>query len=112
MQLSFKNVTEHLLLQDSSDEAALSAFVAQSKTTSAFWADIVGSGFELHVPVDKLRQSLGPSGLSVTGRTVYYNTANGMADLIRDFRDSWAGAEFTVAGLKLAGIPLSEMLSR
>lgn len=112
VSLVFANVSRHLAALDVSNDTSVAQLARAMMTTSAYWVDIVGTGFEIHSPAEKLMTSLSSAGINIgTGRNVYYNdTTSGLMQLIRDFRDSWAEREYRIAGLKIDGETLSQSL--
>ena len=110
--LSFSNVSKHFAVLDASDDASLKRLAQDLMKSPAYWVDIVGSGFELHVPAGKLKQSLSPEGLDVgVGRKIYYNTTmSGLGQLMIDYKKNWAEREYRMAGLKIDGESLDMSL--
>lgn len=56
-QVSFKfaNVSKHFAVLDARDDNALKRLAQDLMSLSAYWVDIVGTGFELHLPAGKLK---------------------------------------------------------
>jgi hypothetical protein len=105
-------VSKHFAVLDASDDGSLKQLAQDLMNSPAYWVDIVGSGFELHVPAGKLKQSLSSQGLDVgVGRRIYYNiTMSGLGQLMIDYKKHWAEREYRMAGLKIDGEPLSSSL--
>lgn len=110
--LFFSNVSKHFAVLDASNDNALKKLAQDLTISPAYWVDIKGSGFELHVPAKKLAQSLAPGGIDIgVGRRVYYNTSmTGLSQLMIDYKSSWAEREYRMAGLKIDKEPLNSSL--
>ncbi|KAL5391539.1 hypothetical protein PMIN02_006545 [Paraphaeosphaeria minitans] len=108
----FQNVSKHFAVLDASDDNALRQLAQDLTRSPAYWVDIKGSGFELHVPAEKLIQSLAPGGIDIgVGRRVYYNTTTtGLSQLMIDYKTSWAEREYRMAGLKIDGEAMTTSL--
>lgn len=113
VRLAFTNVARHPILNYPASDDDVDNFATALSTSKAYWADIVDDVFEVHSPIAKLRSSLSPAGQDVEAppRRVYYNTDNGLSELVNDFRESWAGRTFRLAGLKIRSEPLDSTLS-
>lgn len=114
-QVSFKfaNVSKHFAVLDARDDNALKRLAQDLMSLSAYWVDIVGTGFELHLPAGKLKQSLSSAGLDVgVGRRIYYNTTtSGLGQIMIDYKENWAEKEYRMASLKIDGESLNSSLS-
>ena len=110
--LKFANVSKHFAVLDARDDNALKRLAQDLMSISAYWVDIVGTGFELHVPAGKLKQSLSSAGLDVgVGRRIYYNTTtSGLGQIMIDYKKNWAEKEYRMAGLKIDGEALNSSL--
>jgi hypothetical protein len=110
--LIFRNVSKHFAVLDASNDNALKQLAQDLTKWPAYWVDIKGSGFELHVPAGKLAQALAPGGIDIgVGRRVYYNTTTtGLSQLMIDYKTSWAEREYRMAGLKIDGEPMLQSL--
>ncbi|OAG06068.1 uncharacterized protein CC84DRAFT_1259354 [Paraphaeosphaeria sporulosa] len=108
----FQNVSKHFAVLDASNDNALRQLAQDLTRSPAYWVDIKGSGFELHVPAGKLIQSLAPGGIDIgVGRMVYYNTTTtGLSQLMIDYKTSWAEREYRMAGLKIDGEAMTTSL--
>lgn len=108
----FQNVSKHFAVLNSSNDNDLRQLAQDLTRSPAYWVDIKGSGFELHVPAGKLIQSLAPGGIDIgVGRRVYYNTTTtGLSQLMIDYKTSWAEREYRMAGLKIDGEPMTTSL--
>jgi hypothetical protein len=108
----FRNVSKHFSVLDASNDNALMQLAQDLTRSPAYWVDIKGSGFELHVPAGKLAQALAPGGVDINvGRRVYYNTSTtGLSQLMIDYKKSWAEREYRMAGLRIDGEPMTTSL--
>lgn len=109
---TFQNVSKHFAVLDASDDNDIRQLARDLTKSPAYWVDIKGSGFELHVPARKLVQSLAPGGIDIgVGRRVYYNsTTTGLSQLMIDYKTSWAEREYRMAGLKIDGESMTTSL--
>ncbi|KAL1607975.1 hypothetical protein SLS60_002914 [Paraconiothyrium brasiliense] len=112
--LILQNVSRHFAVLNASNDNALTQLAQDLTKTPAYWVDIKGSGFELHVPARKLAQSLASGGIDLglgNNRRLYYNTTTtGLGQLMIDYKTSWAEREYRMAGLKIDGEPMNTSL--
>lgn len=113
VKFAFTNVARHPTLFYPATADDIAKFAADVSTSTAYWAEIVDGVFEIHSPILKIKSALSSDGQDVEAppRRVYYNTTNGLQDLVNGFRNSWAGNDYMLAGLKIRSDPLSSTLS-
>ncbi|GAA2822228.1 ImpA family metalloprotease [Crossiella cryophila] len=112
VNLTFNGMSEHPAVMDMNDLAQLDRFTQEIATTKAYYTDLVGDGFQLHMPVSRIRKTLAAEGLTQHGLTTFYTGPSGVRKFLLEIRDSWYNQEMRLAGLKVMGAKLEETVPK
>ncbi|MGO1057441.1 ImpA family metalloprotease [Crossiella sp. CA198] len=112
VNVAFAGMSQHPAVLDMNDLAQLDRYAKEIATTKAYYTDLVGDGFQLHVPVSRLRKTFEDVGLTDMGLTTFYTGPSGVRKFLLEIRDSWYNQEMRLAGLKVMGAKLEDTVPK